>query len=60
MKGHLKHLAMCAPMLVVAAVLIATGTSVAILVPIVGCVLMMGLMMVAMVGMAGRHGGRGN
>ena len=46
MKGHLKHLAMCAPMFVFAAVLIAGGVSLAAaLVPVVGCVLMMWVMM---------------
>jgi hypothetical protein len=48
MKGHLKHLAMCAPMLVLAGVLLATGTGVAILVPLAACVLMMGVMAAAM------------
>jgi uncharacterized membrane protein len=57
MKGHWKHLAMCAPMLVLAAVLLATGTSFAILVPVAGCVLMMGAMMAGMGLFASRHGG---
>jgi hypothetical protein len=48
MEGHLKHLAMCAPMLALVGVLLATGTGVAILVPLAACVLMMGLMMAAM------------
>jgi hypothetical protein len=41
-KGHLKHLAMCSPMVVLAIVLIATGTGVAVLIPVAACVLMMG------------------
>ncbi len=48
MKNHLKHLAMCAPMLILAAVLLATGSGLAILLPVVACVVMMGLMMGAM------------
>jgi len=61
MKHHLKphdmHIAMCAPMLVVGGVLLASGASVGVLVPIAGCVLMMALMMQAM----GQRGGpRGN
>jgi hypothetical protein len=59
MKGHWKHLAMCAPMIALAAVLIATGASAAALVPVAGCVLMMGLMMAAMGMFAGRRGGHG-
>lgn len=52
MKAHLKHLALCAPMLVIGGVLLATGTGLGVLIPIAGCVLMMGLMMGAM-GMLG-------
>ncbi len=59
MTGHWKHLAMCSPMIVLAVVLIATGTSVAVLVPVAGCVLMMGLMMAAMGMFAGGRGGHG-
>jgi hypothetical protein len=58
MKGHLKHLAMCAPMLIVVAVLLATGTGLAVLVPVAACVLMMGVMMTAMgMAMSRRNGG---
>jgi hypothetical protein len=57
LKHHLKHLAMCAPMIVVGGVLLATGSSVAVLLPVAGCVLMMALMMNAM-GAGGGHGGR--
>ncbi len=49
LKHHAMHLLMCAPMLVVALLLIATGASVASLVPVIGCMLMMGMMM------GGRH-----
>lgn len=59
LKRHLKHVAMCAPMLAVGGVRLATGTGLGILVPIAGCVLMMGLMMGAMgmLGRGGQHGG---
>ena len=53
MKGHLKHLAMCAPMLIVGLVLIAAGASIGILIPLLACTLMMMLMMG---GMEGGHG----
>ena len=55
---HAKHLLMCAPMIVVAAVLLATGSSLFVLVPLAGCMLMMAFMMSAMGegdGHAGRH-----
>ena len=45
MRHHLKHLLMCAPMLVVAAILLATGSGVAILIPLAACMLMMAMMM---------------
>jgi hypothetical protein len=48
MRGHLKHLAMCAPMIVLAVVLLAAGAGVASLVPLAACVLMMAAMMWAM------------
>ncbi|HEX6586487.1 MAG TPA: hypothetical protein VF052_07015 [Solirubrobacterales bacterium] len=50
---------MCSPMIALAIVLIATGTSVGVLIPVAGCVLMMGLMMVAMGMLAGHRGGHG-
>ena len=53
MKGHLKHLAMCAPMLIVGLVLIAAGASIGVLIPLLACTLMMMLMMG---GMEGGHG----
>jgi hypothetical protein len=56
-KRHLKHLAMCAPMVVLAGVLFATGTGVAVLIPLAACVLMMGVMMGAMGVFAKRNGG---
>ena len=57
MKGHLMHVLMCAPMIVVAAVLLFGGAGVASLVPLVGCMLMMVVMMGLM---SGGHGdGRG-
>jgi hypothetical protein len=48
LKQHGMHIAMCAPMVVVGGILLATGASVGVLVPIAGCVLMMALMMQAM------------
>jgi hypothetical protein len=50
-----KHLLMCAPMLVVAGVLVASGVGVIAILPVLACVLMMTLMMGAM----GRSGGQG-
>ena len=53
---HLKHhavlLLMCAPMLVIAIIAIAAGTSVAVLSPVVPCAAIMAMMM------GGMHGGR--
>jgi hypothetical protein len=57
MKGHLKHLAMCAPMFLLAGIFLATGTGVAALLPLAVCVLMMGAMMALMGGHGGGHGG---
>ena len=61
MKGHFKHLAMCSPMFVIAAILLIGGTGVAVaLLPVVGCVVMMWLMM-RMMGHGGHaHGGEGH
>lgn len=59
LKRHALHLAMCAPMLVVGGVLLATGSGAGILVPVAGCVLMMAVMMQAMGhggGQTGNHG----
>jgi hypothetical protein len=56
MRGHGAHMWMCAAMVVVALVVVlATGSAFAFL-PVIGCVLMMGVMMWMMGGM-GRHGG---
>jgi disulfide bond formation protein DsbB len=45
MKGHLKHLAMCSPMLVIGVVLIIGGAgALGVILPVLGCVLMMGMM----------------
>lgn len=57
MKHHLKHLLMCSPMIVLAVVLIATGSSVAVLLPALACVLMMAAMMAAMAGPGRNRGG---
>lgn len=45
LKHHAKHLLMCAPMLVVGAVLIAGGAGFGVLIPLVACTLMMAVMM---------------
>jgi hypothetical protein len=58
-KGHLKHLAMCAPMLVIAAVLLIGGASAASLLPFIACVGMMWLMM-RMMGEGHQHGHGGH
>ena len=56
MQGHLKHLAMCSPMFIVAALLLLGGTNVVVaILPVVGCVLMMGMMM-RMMGHGVGHG----
>jgi hypothetical protein len=57
MRGHLKHFAVCGVFAAVAVVLVATGTSVAILIPVVACVVMMGAMMAVMGMFAARHHG---
>ena len=57
MKRHLTHMAMCAPMLVIAIVLIIGGAgALAVLVPVLGCVLMMAVMMRLMGGHGHAHG----
>ena len=59
MKGHRMHVLMCAPMVVVAAVLLFGGAGVASLIPLIGCMLMMAVMMSFMGGGHGdppRHG----
>lgn len=57
MKRHLTHLAMCAPMLIIAVVLLANGASIASLLPFIACVGMMALMMMLMPGHQHGHGG---
>jgi len=58
MKRHLKHLLMCAPMLVIGLVLLAGGAGVGALLPLVGCMAMMGAMMWMMMGGMGGSGDR--
>ena len=58
MKKHLGHLAMCAPMFVIAGVLIAGGAGVGAVIPLLACVLMMTLMMGGM-GHGGHEGDGG-
>jgi hypothetical protein len=50
LKGHLPHMLICGAMLVVGVVLLATGTALGALLPLAGCVLMMGVMMSMMRG----------
>ena len=52
MKKHLGHLAMCAPMIVIGGVLLASGAGFGAVIPLIACVLMMSLMMGGM-----DHGG---
>ena len=52
---HAKHVLMCAPMIIVAAFLLATGSGLGVLLLLGGCMLMMALMMNAM-GQAGDDG----
>jgi uncharacterized membrane protein YccC len=58
MIGHLRHhalhIAMCLPMFVIAGVFIASGASVAVLLPAVACVAMMTFMMWGMA-VVGHH-----
>ena len=56
MRSHLKHLAMCSPMIVVALVVAVTTGNFAFLLPAVICVVMMGAMMGSMSG--GEHNKR--
>ncbi len=56
MKGHLKHLLMCAPMLLVGVVLIIGGAGLGSLVPLAVCMLVMTLVMGSMGGHHGSHG----
>lgn len=58
LKHHAMHIAMCAPMVVIAGILLATGYGVGILIPLAACVLMMGVMMGAMGG-GNSHEGHG-
>jgi hypothetical protein len=53
LKHHAIHLLMCAPMLLIASIAIASGASVAFLLPAIACMVMMGAMM------GGMHGGHG-
>ena len=57
-KHFSKHLLMCAPMLVIAVVLLASGVGIVAILPVLACVLMMTLMMGAM-GRGDGHGRRG-
>lgn len=50
LKHHAMHLLMCAPMLVIAVIAITSGASIGLLLPVVACMLMMGMMMGGMSG----------
>jgi hypothetical protein len=56
-KQHLKHVAMCAPMIILAAILLVRGSGPGVLIPLAGCLLMMAVMMRAMGGGGGQGGG---
>ena len=58
MRGHGMHMWMCGAMVLGALVVVLITGSAYYLLPVVGCVLMMGAMMWMMAGMGG-HGGRG-
>ena len=45
LKHHAMHLLMCAPMLIIAVVAIASGASFGFLLPAIACMLMMAMMM---------------
>jgi hypothetical protein len=56
MRGHGMHMWMCGAMVLVALVVVlATGTAYFLL-PVIGCVVMMGAMMLMMGGIGGRGG----
>jgi hypothetical protein len=57
LKHHAMHIAMCAPMIVVAGILLARGSGFGILLPLGACMLMMAMMMRAM-GQGGDEGRR--
>jgi hypothetical protein len=54
-----KHLLMCAPMILVVGILLATGSGIGILLPLAACMLMMGVMMAMMMGGMRQGGGGG-
>ena len=56
---HAKHLLMCVPMILVAGVLLATGSGFGFVLPLAGCMLMMGVMMGVMMMMMRQGGGHG-
>ena len=53
MRGHAAHIWMCAAMVVLALIVVLSTGSLAALLPVVGCVLMMAVMMRIMGGMGG-------
>ena len=59
MRGHGMHMWLCGAMIVVAVVMVVVTGSAAFLLPVMGCVLMMGAMMWLMAGMGGHGRGKG-
>ncbi len=57
MRGHGIHMWMCGAMVLMALVVVLATGSAYFLLPVAGCVLMMGAMMFMMRGMGGRGGG---
>ena len=54
LKHHAAHMLMCAPLLVIAIIAIASGAGIVFLLPAIACMLMMTMMM------GGGHGGAGH
>ena len=56
MRGHGMHMWMCGAMVLVALVVVLATGSAYFLLPVIGCVVMMGAMMLMMGGIGGRGG----
>jgi hypothetical protein len=54
MKHHMAHFAICGVVIAIAVALAATGSGVLVVLPALGCLLMMGLMMWGMGAMHGK------
>ena len=57
MRGHRMHMGLCGGMILLALGFVVATGSAYFLVPVIGCVLMMGAMMYVMAGMGRRGGG---